>query len=194
MSSQVEKKVKRKARDDGRRKDSFISEYFQIKYPHIYVEAIKYHDKLRDFYPQKHDLRKTDHFKRLKTGPQQATNTGPQQATNTGPQQATNTGPQQATNTGPQQSENTIKLNMELKIPLWKTSTLESAQDINAVAEEVLGEGIYPQLLEEVSPECMEQIIDELQQDPDLKGIFTELDVGSEIEIDQDTSLENELS
>ena len=171
MSSQASKGEKRKAREYEKRKDSFTTEYVRIKYPHIYAESVKYYDKLRVFYPEKHDLRKTEQFKRWKR------------------------------DTGPHQAENSIKLNMELRIPLWDTTTLESVRDIHTVTEEVLGEGIYPSLLEEVSPECVEQIIDELRQDPDLKDIFTAvesefdqgLDVGAEIEIDEDTRLENEL-
>ena len=171
MSSQASKREKRKARECERRKDSFTTEYVRIKYPHIYAESVKYYDKLKVFYPEKHDLRKTEQFKRWKRV------------------------------TGPQQAENSIKLNMELRIPLWDTATLESVRDIHTVTEEVLGEGIYPSLLEEVSPECVEQIIDELRQDPDLKDIFTAVesefdqgfDVDAEIEIDEDIRLENEL-
>ena len=195
--SSRKKKLKRKARDDGRRKDSFIAEYVRVKYPHIYGESIQYHDKLRDFYPDKSDLRKTDQFKRWKTV------TRPQQPAKTAPQQPTKTTPQQATST--RQSESGIKFNMELNIPLWKTSTLESVRDINTVTEEVIGEGIYPSLLQEISPESVEHIIDQLRQDPDLENIFAgsdsesdqqldqQLDVGAEVEIEEDTRLENEL-
>ena len=60
-----------------------------------------------------------------------------------------------------------------------------------------VGRGNLPSLLEEVSPECVEQIIDELRQDPDPKDIFTavesEFDQGFDVEIDEDIRLENEL-
>ena len=178
MAYQQWRKQKRKARDDQRRKDSFIAAYVRVKYPHIHVESTLHHDKLRDFFPNKIDLTKTEHFKRWT-----------QQPLKIAPKQQPCKTPQQATSTKKSES---IKLNMELNIPLINISTRES--DIDPITEE-----IHPSLLEEISSENMEYIINELQQDPDLQNIFTEFDsipeVGAELEVDigEDTRLEDEL-
>ena len=89
--------------------------------------------------------------------------------------------------------------NMELRIPLFEKTTLTSAQSLQTVSEEVLGEGtIYPSLQEEISSELIEEVLNELRQDPDLKDMFeiveTEFEqIGAEIEITEDNRLENEL-
>ena len=183
MVYQESKKEKRKARDDQRRKDSFIAAYVRVKYPHIHAESTLYHNKLRDFFPNKADLTKTEHFKRWKA------DTRPQQPLKIAPKQQPCKTPQQATSTKKSES---IKLNMELNIPLMNISTRES--DIDPITEE-----IHPSLLEEISSENMEYIINQLLQDPDLQNIFTGFDsmpeVGVEVEVDigEDTRLEDEL-
>ena len=179
MAYQESKKEKRKARDGQRRKDSFIAAYVRVKYPHIHAESTLYHNKLRDFFPNKIDLMKTEHFKRWTQ----------QQLLKIPPKQQPCKTPQQATSTKKSES---IKLNMELNIPLMNISTRES--DIDPITEE-----IHPSLLEEISSENMEDIINQLQQDPDLQNIFTGFDsipeVGAEVEVDigEDTRLEDKL-
>ena len=187
MSCQETKKLKRKTRDDNRRKDSFIAEYVRIKYPHIYSETIKYHGKLREFFPNKTDLTKTDHFKKWRgeTKPQLPTEIVPT--------------PRQQTYT--KQTEK-LTLNMELNILLMNVAAPPSTQ-VPVPVSEPITEEIYPSLLEGLSQESVDHIIKELQQYPDLRNFFTELDseheveenleVGAEIEIEDDTRLENEL-
>ena len=60
------------------------------------------------------------------------------------------------------------------------------------------GGTIYPSLQEEISSELIEEVLNELRQDPDLKDMFemveTEFEqIGAEIEITEDNRLENEL-
>ena len=45
-----------------------ISEYVQYKYPEVYEEAANFYNQVNAYYPLKHDLRRTDHFKALKLG------------------------------------------------------------------------------------------------------------------------------
>ena len=45
-----------------------ICEYVQYKHPEVYEEAANFYNQLNAYYPLKHDLRRTDHFKALKLG------------------------------------------------------------------------------------------------------------------------------
>ena len=62
--------------------------------------------------------------------------------------------------------------------------------------QEIVDEGnIQPSFEEVISPDLVEGIIDKLRKDPNLNEIFTdlELDIGMEVEIDDDDRLEKEL-
>ena len=61
------KKIQRRNLVDARRKDTVIAEYIQTKYNHLYKEALKFHDTIKEKYSEKFDLRKTNEFKVLKT-------------------------------------------------------------------------------------------------------------------------------
>ena len=148
-------------------------EYVKTKYPKIYDEAVEFYNNLRKNYPEKHDLRKTNEFKQWKSKQEKQETTGTPE---------------------PPKPDN-----MELRIPLWNASTLASVQSLETVSEEVLGEGtIYPSLQEEISSELIEEILNDLRQDPDFKDMFemieTEFEqIGAETEINEDNRLENEL-
>ena len=169
------KKEKRKDRDRGRRVNTFGMEYVQTKYPKIYNETMEFHDKLRELYPEKYDLRKTVEFKHFKL-------------------QQEKEGQQPQTLKPPAMVDN-----LQLRIPLWDKATLSSTQSLETVAEEVLGEGtIYPSLQDEIPNELIEKILEELREDPDLKDIFNIVEadfeqLGADIDIDEDIRLENEL-
>ena len=169
------KKDKRRQRDYGRRRDSFEMAYVKTKYPKIYDEATEFYNELRELYPTKCDLRKTDQFKVWKSKQEQEKG-------------------KQDTPEPPPPADN-----MALKIPLFDTATLTSAQSLQTISEEVLGEGtIYPSLQEEIPGELIEEVLAELRQDPDLKDLFSTVEedfekLGAEIEIPEDTRLEDEL-
>ena len=68
------------------------------------------------------------------------------------------------------------------------------------VTEEVLEEGIgglEPSLHEEISPEIIQKIVEELQADPEIRTIMTDIeekfDLGMEVEISDDDRLEDEF-
>ena len=166
------KKEKRRERDNGRRKDSFGMEYVRTKYPKIYGEALEFYEKIRKEYPRKYDLRKTIEFSQWKREQEKEQPLEPQ-----------------APKTPPAD-------NLQLSVPLWDTSTLTSAQNLETVAQEVLGEGtIYPSLQDEISSELIEEVLTELREDPDLKDIFeTDFEqLGAGIGINEDNRLEDEL-
>ena len=86
---------------------------------------------------------------------------------------------------------------MELKIPLMKSPTV-TTQTLQTVTEEILQEStaIYPSLQEEIDPEVIERIINELRQDPDLKDIVTAVEEQLEVEqigMDVDIPIDDRL-
>ena len=65
------KKEIRQANNSRKRQALFISEYIQVKYNQMYLEAAEFYNKINTFYPKKPDLRKTVEFrnwKRVETG------------------------------------------------------------------------------------------------------------------------------
>ena len=71
---------------------------------------------------------------------------------------------------------------------------------LQTVTEEVLEEGIgglEPSLHEEISPEIIQKIIEELQADPEIRTVMTDIeekfDLGMEVEISDDDRLEDEF-
>ena len=56
-----------KKRQEQIRQDQLIIEYFKVKYPIHYEEALKYYTSLNENYPTVRDLRKTWRFKDFKT-------------------------------------------------------------------------------------------------------------------------------
>ena len=90
---------------------------------------------------------------------------------------------------------------MQLKIPLMEPPAV-TTQTLQTVTEEILQESttIYPSLHEEIAPEVIERIINELRQDQDLQTIMTDIEqdlefqqLGMDIDIAEDSRLENEL-
>ena len=114
---------KRRERDYERRKDSFGMEYVQTKYPKIYDETVDFYNNLRKEYPQKYDLWKTEEFKQWK----RKQGKGGQQTTGT-----TDTPKPQVPKPPPSDG-------MQLRIPLWDTATLTSAQSLETVTMESIG-------------------------------------------------------
>ena len=95
--------------------------------------------------------------------------------------------------------------NMQLRIPLLKSSAKRptvTTKTLQTVTEEVLQEGaaFEPSLCEEIDPEVLEKIVNELRVDPDLQNIFTNIEqqvefeqLGMDIDIPEDNMLEKEL-
>ena len=96
--------------------------------------------------------------------------------------------------------------NLQLRIPLMKVTSIQKeptiiTETLETVTEETLAVGaIQPSLEQEISPGLLEQIIEELQGDPELHNIFSTLEeqidfeqLGMDIEINDDNLLEKEL-
>ena len=94
--------------------------------------------------------------------------------------------------------------NMQLKIPLLELTKKPNVttETLQTVTEEILQEGdqIEPSLYDEIDQEVIEKIIAELCNEPELQDVFSSIEqqleieqVGMEIDIAEDTRLEDEL-
>ena len=96
--------------------------------------------------------------------------------------------------------------NLQLRIPLiqYEPQTPRptvTSETLYTVTEEILEENtIQPTIFEELAPGILDQIINELRQEPDLRDIFTDIEqqfefeqLGMDIDISEDNTLENEL-
>ena len=93
--------------------------------------------------------------------------------------------------------------NLQLRIPLIDKDIFKHPiETLQTVTEEILEEGtIYPSLEDEIAPELINKILEELRQEPDLHAIFTDVEqqlefeqLGMDIDIGEDYGLENELA
>ena len=90
--------------------------------------------------------------------------------------------------------------NMQLIIPLLKSPVKQSGvitEMLEIITEEII-QGDEHQVLEQLDPQTMEQLVSELRADPDLKDIFADIEQqleleGLDIDIDMDTRLEDQL-
>ena len=90
--------------------------------------------------------------------------------------------------------------NMQLIIPLLKSPVKQSGvitETLEIITEEII-QGDEHQVLEQLDPQTMEQLVSELRADPDLKDIFADIEQqleleGLDIDIDMDTRLEDQL-
>ena len=142
----------RRCKKFEKRQALFVQEYVEEKYRAIYDEVIKFYNALNGLYPTKHDLRKTNEFKKWKkaiSGPS-ATNS----QDNSGPS-ATNS----QDNSGPSATNNQDS-----------QDNPESTATTSQVAVEVL-----PPL--QVNDQNITQILQELRDDPDLNTIFNEIEI-----------------
>ena len=96
--------------------------------------------------------------------------------------------------------------NLQLRIPLMQYEPQTprptvTSETLYTITEEILEENtIQPTIFEELAPGMLDQIINELRQEPDLRDIFTDIEqqfefeqLGMDIDISEDNTLENEL-
>ena len=83
---------------------------------------------------------------------------------------------------------------MQLRIPLMKSPGV-TTQTLQTVTEEVLQDDttFQPSLYEEIAPEVIEKILNELRADSDLQTILTDIEQGFEQETDTLTTIDQEF-
>ena len=184
MANVHRQKVRReKAQAD--RLQIFIADYVKCKYKTIHEEAVEYYNMLRERNPAKIDLKKTEEYRAWAKFQDLSNLQGPQKDNSKNPQQK----------------------DFHLEIPLLNLATTQKNSSIlETVTVGIIDEGninsIEPSLGEELPEELIDEIITELRQYPELENIFTalgdqidfeELELGMDIELDNDDRLEQEL-
>ena len=132
---------------------SFIAEYTQKKYGHIYEEANSFYNKLFKRYPTKTKLTTCVEYKIWETEIEK--NHGP--ATQTAPVSicsATTTSTDDRSSTTPDNlcSADNIRLNIQLM----------DTNEVNETRDTLMFQHIYPSILEEINPKTVDQIITEI--------------------------------
>ena len=91
--------------------------------------------------------------------------------------------------------------NMVLRIPLLKSPQASPPAVTTETIQIVTEQTLEPLTLDDIPPERIEQLITELQQDPDMMGMFTDIEaqlefeqLGLDIDISESYSLEDELA
>ena len=190
-SEQAKEARKQKVQDE--RSEIFISDYVKHKYPDIYDEAARFFKVLREKNPSKINLMKTGEYRDW-----QKQQDGNKKNTEKSVQGGNKKNPEKSVN---MQKVNDYSDNMQLKIALMDNDCLKT--DKSPLTLETIAEGdIKPSVGELLSDDLLEEIIKELREDPDIGKIFTdledqmvfeELDIGMEIELEDDMRLEQEL-
>ena len=90
---------------------------------------------------------------------------------------------------------------MVLRIPLLKSPQASPPAVTTETIQIVTEQTLEPLTLDDIPPERIEQLITELQQDPDIMGMFTDIQaqlefeqLGLDIDISESYPLEDELA
>ena len=187
----------RKGKVQAERVQLFVADYVKHKFKNIYSEAVQYHAMLPEKNPWKIDLKRTEEYRQWVKEQKKITefNQWMKQQND------------KSVNTK-QVEHSEYRDNLQLKISLLDGDSIQKKPKTLAEGEaivETMDEGtidIEPSFEEIIAPELLDEIINDLRQDPDLQNIITdledqlafeELDIGMNIELSDDERLEKEL-
>ena len=218
------RRVVRKVQGDRTRLESLVADYVQNKYGGIYDEACQFHDMLRELYPYKKDLKKTPEYKvwRNNTRRDLTRQASPLPLTPDRTEHVYNDKLQlripllndvnimrKSTETLETSTEETPAVGVVESTETLETSTeetpavgvVESTETLETLVEETLTvDVIQASLNEEIPPEMIDKIINELRDEPDLQDIFSSIEeqiqfeqLGMDLEMLEDDLLEKEL-
>ena len=175
------RKQLRKNRQNVKRQNSLITDYIEHKYANIYAEAFEFYKNLDDKYPDKTDLRKTEEYKFWKFGSVHLTSQPQEQE------------PKEYTD------------NLQLNIPIKRYRTVKQGQSVTTQTLSTQEQSStiqtpqtpQPTLLEELPHDLVQEMINELKEDPHMMNMFDtkegQLDF-EELDIEiPDSLLEKEL-
>ena len=190
------RKQLRKNRQNVKRQNSLITDYIEHKYANIYAEAFEFYKNLDDKYPDKTDLRKTEEYKFWKFGSVHLTSQPQEQE------------PKEYTD------------NLQLNIPIKRYRTVKQGQSVTtqtlstqeqpstAITTQTLStqeqsstiqtpQTPQPTLLEELPHDLVQEMINELKEDPHMMNMFDTIEGQfdfEELDIEiPDSLLEKEL-
>ena len=195
---------RRKAQSNGR-KAIFSMEYIEIKYPEIYNEACKFFTVIDSKYPEKHDLRKTKEFLSFKESPELMKNMS---STELEPLLEIPLMSIDSRNTTSEQeiahaTDQIMEQSTPLRTVTAQTNEMTIDQEIPPVSlnEMTIDQEIPPVSLNDIDSNIIDQIIEQLRQDPDLDNAFNDLEqqiefneLGQDLDIPELNLLEQELS
>ena len=213
----------RKSRHDQKRQNNLITDYIQHKYSNVYTEAFHFYERLNNQYPKKIDLRKTEEYRVWKTSVSDTSAQSQVQeppnpvSIESSPPTVSDTSAQSQVQELPnpvsiESSPTTVETqpptksiyedNLQLRIPIDRYRSLKHTQSTTTQTLTIVDEGftLQPTLFDEPPSDLIDQIIEELRQDPDLTNMLDDISelVNSEgmdinIEIPEYTLLEKEL-
>ena len=148
-----------------------FKKYVKEKYQNIYTEAVNFYTTLNGLYPKKNDLRKTKEFrewKKAKPDNNRETSTTSKTA---------NQAAQDQTNVNSRIDQAVLQTNnFTLRIPLIPQSSIPQAeispQELEIGAEYTVETQPLQAELQGITDQRIQEIIEELQNDPDLDGYF----------------------
>ena len=166
----VQVRIWRQNKKIEKRLSVFVQEYVKEKYQNIYTEAVNFYTTLNGLYPKKNDLRKTKEFrewKKAKPDNNRETSTT-------------------ATTTNQAAQDQTVQQfdNFTLRIPLIPQSSIPQAeispQELEIGADYTVETTPLQVETQGITDQRIQEIIEELQNDPDLDGIFNDIDMPTE--------------
>ena len=177
--SQVEmneyKKAKRRQSRVKTRESLFIADYLEMKYNDVYTEVAKVYNSLNKKYPQKPDLRRTPEFRAFKNKTKPKYN--------------------RSLYEGIRLTKPLQPLSMQLEIPLLPSPKCikQSTHKDEQTMDEIIQEGdqqqqqdvsnIAPSLMENLSPEVVDKIIEDLRNDPNMHELMSDVEKQIEEEL-----------
>ena len=199
------RKQLRKNRQNVKRQNSLITDYIEHKYANIYAEAFEFYKNLDDKYPDKTDLRKVEEYKFWKSGSVHLTSQPQEQEPKEYTDNLQLNIPIKRYRTVKQgQSVTTQTLStQEQPSTIQNLSTQEQPSTIQTLSTQEQPSTIQtpqtpqPTLLEELPHDLVQEMINELKEDPHMMNIFDTIEGQfdlEELDIEiPDSLLEKEL-
>ena len=173
----------RRCKKYERRQALFVEEYVETKYRAIYDEVMEFYESVNVSYPTKHDLRKTGEFKKWKKSisgqPKKKSSSAKKTEHNSGPAASQDNSGQAASqdNSGPAASQdNTGPATSQ------DNSGPATSQDNSgpATSQDNSGPAATVEVLPLLPDQNLNDILQELRNDPDLNTIFNEVEIEME--------------
>ena len=193
MDKKNERRTKRNMYRSRLRRAAGISDYLLLAAPQLHLEAVQFFDNLQRLYPKKKDLRKTKEFMAYQKSKLGVTNKRKKAKTAT-----------KIT------IDKTMVLNIELNKPTTAKINSQPEKANNNVQDIPIGpEGDQlSSIFEQIPTDVMNQMVKDINADPDLKSILDQFDFYEEevldegdlfdldidIDINDETPLEKELN
>ena len=172
----------RRKTDEQIRQNRVAMEFIKLKYPQIYLESVNLYKDLTKKYPNKQDVRKLPEFYQLCQGP----STVKTETETIKPNQFSNN----------PNKVNQFRDNMVLNINLMSNPSTSEPMETTPQDTSVPSTSEDLHHLELLDQGLVDQIIEELKRDGDIKSFFDDIDtdmVIEDMEIDNMTPLEQEL-